>query len=190
MDRRAPQTSLLQLLRTLICCKDREIQELLHGLGPPFDKPHQLVRQGDDDVLVAIASVDELNAAAPPESININGVLRGYVLPTVSYRDCLLLKAAAEEGLYRHGGGATKFSLADHTVSRTLRSALVHPWTRPGPCWAMSSPASAPSQSQAAAAALTGTPALRFTRSRASGGRSSRKASSPPLLTSRPSVNV
>ncbi|CAN6339172.1 unnamed protein product [Urochloa humidicola] len=75
MDRRAPQTSLLQLLRTLICCKDREIQELLHGLGPPFDKPHQLVRQGDDDVLVAIASVDELNVLVAIASVDELNVL-------------------------------------------------------------------------------------------------------------------
>lgn len=91
---------------------------LLRMLGlPVLSRPHQLVRQGDD-LLVAIASVEGLDAAlaaAPPPALELKGggVLRGYVLPTASTKDCLLLKAAADAGMY---GGTTRFSLADHAV--------------------------------------------------------------------------
>ncbi|CAN6176006.1 unnamed protein product [Urochloa humidicola] len=71
------------------------MKALLDGPGLPCSKPHQLVPQGDD-MLVVIASAEELDATLATASFK--GKLHGYVLPTASYKDCAVLKAAAESG--------------------------------------------------------------------------------------------
>ncbi|CAL5083761.1 unnamed protein product [Urochloa decumbens] len=96
-----------------------EMEALMDGPGLPCSKPHQLVPQGDD-MLVVIASTEGLDAALSTASFK--GRLRGYVVPAASYKDCALLKAAAESGFY--GASATPFILVNYPLVGSKVSAI------------------------------------------------------------------
>lgn len=91
-----------------LCTNHQETQALLDGPGLPCSNPHQLVPQ-EDNILVTISSVKGLDANV---TMAPGGALRGYVLPTVSHQECVMLKAAEDLGFY----GAAPFSLLNRNV--------------------------------------------------------------------------
>jgi hypothetical protein len=88
------------------------MKALLNGPGLPRSEPHQLVPQGDQGVLVTIVSIQGLDGCLSSIPSSFKGVISGYVLPKASYSDCLLLKAAAESGMY----GVRPFTLLNKAV--------------------------------------------------------------------------